>query len=37
MIFSKTIVGFIISKEGKVMDLEKVEALGYMLAPITPQ
>jgi hypothetical protein len=37
MIFSRTILGFIISKEGKVMDPKKVEALVNMLVPITPQ
>jgi hypothetical protein len=37
MIFSRTILGFIISKEGKVMDPKKVEALVNMPVPITPQ
>jgi hypothetical protein len=37
MIFSRAILGFIISKEGKVMDPKKVEALVNMLALITPQ
>jgi hypothetical protein len=37
MIFSRTILGFIIFKEGKVMDPKKVEALVNMLVPITPQ
>jgi hypothetical protein len=34
--FSRTILGFIMSKEGKVMDLKKVEALvnmQYLLPP----
>jgi hypothetical protein len=33
MVFSRTILGFIVSKEGKVMDLKKVEALVNMLVP----
>jgi hypothetical protein len=37
MIFSRTILGFIISKEGKVMDPKKVETLVNMPALITPQ
>jgi hypothetical protein len=37
MIFSRTILGFIISKEGKVMDPKKVEALVNMPVLITPQ
>jgi hypothetical protein len=36
MVFSGTILGFIVSKEGKVMDPKKVVALVYMLIPITP-
>jgi hypothetical protein len=36
MVFSRTILGFIMSKEGKSMDLKKVEALINMLIPITP-
>jgi hypothetical protein len=36
MVFSKTILGFIVSKEGKVMDPKKVEALVNMLIPTTP-
>jgi hypothetical protein len=36
MVFSRTILGFIVSKKGKVMDLRKVEALVKMLVPITP-
>jgi hypothetical protein len=34
---SKTILGFIISKEGKTFDLKKIEALVKMLMPKTPQ
>ncbi len=37
MVFSGTILGFIVSKEGKVMDLKKVKALVYMPIPTTPQ
>jgi hypothetical protein len=33
MVFSRTILGFIVSKEGKVMDLKKVEALVNMQIP----
>jgi len=36
MVFSKTILGFIVSKEGKVMDPKKVEALVNMLVSTTP-
>jgi hypothetical protein len=37
-VFLGTILGFIVSKEGKVMDPKKVEALvKNMLVPITPQ
>ncbi len=36
MVFSITILGFIVSKESKVMDLKKVEALINMLVPPTP-
>jgi hypothetical protein len=37
MVFSGTILGFIVSKEGKIMDPKKVEALVDMLVPITPK
>ncbi len=37
MVFSRTILSFIISKEGKVMDSKKVEALENMPVPTTPQ
>jgi hypothetical protein len=37
MVFSRTILGFIVSKEGKVMDPKKVEALVNMLVLTTPQ
>jgi hypothetical protein len=36
MVFSRTILGFIMSKEGKVMDPKKVEALMNMPVPTTP-
>jgi hypothetical protein len=36
MVFSGTILGFIVSKEGKVMDPKKVEALVNMQVPTTP-
>jgi hypothetical protein len=36
MVFLKTILGFIMSKKGKIMDPKKVEALANMLVPITP-
>jgi hypothetical protein len=37
MVFSRTILGFIVSKEGKVMDPKKVETLVHMPIPTTPQ
>ena len=37
MVFLGTILSFIVSKEGKVMDPKKVEAFVNMLVPITPQ
>jgi hypothetical protein len=37
MVFLGIILSFIISKEGKVMDPKKVEALVNILVPITPQ
>jgi hypothetical protein len=37
MVFSKTIIGFIVFKEGKVMDTKKVEALINIPIPITLQ
>jgi hypothetical protein len=36
MVFSKTILGFIVLKEDKVMDPKKVEALVNMLVPTNP-
>jgi hypothetical protein len=36
MVFSKIVLSFIMSKEGKVMDPKKVEALINMLIPINP-
>jgi len=37
MVFLVTILGFIVSKEGKVMDLKKVEVLVNMILFITSQ
>jgi hypothetical protein len=37
MVFSGTILGFLVFKENKVMDSKKVEALVSMPIPITPQ
>ncbi len=37
MVFLGTILGFIVSKEGKVMDPKKVEALINMLVATTPK
>ncbi len=37
MVFSRTILRFIVSKKGKVMDPKKVEVLVNMPIPITPQ
>jgi hypothetical protein len=37
MVFSRTILGFIVSKEGKTLDLKKIEALVKMPIPKTPQ
>jgi len=36
MVFLKTILGFIVSKENKVMGLKNVEALTNMLVLTTP-
>jgi hypothetical protein len=36
MVFSGTILNFLVSKEGKVMDPKKVEALVNMLVLTTP-
>jgi hypothetical protein len=36
MVFSGTILGFIMFKENKVMDPKKVETLVNMPIPITP-
>jgi hypothetical protein len=36
MVFSGTILSFIVSKEGKVMDCKKVKALGNMSIFTTP-
>ncbi len=37
MVFSGTILGFTVSKEGKIMDPKKVKALINMPIPTTPQ
>jgi hypothetical protein len=37
MVFSRTILGFIVSTKGKVMDPKKVETLVNMLVPTTLQ
>jgi hypothetical protein len=37
MVFLGTILGFIMFKEGKVMDPKEVEALINMLVPTIPQ
>ncbi len=37
MVFLGIVLGFIVSKEGKIMDPKKVEALVNMLVPTTPQ
>jgi hypothetical protein len=37
MVFSRTILCFIMSKDGKVMGLKKVEALVNMQVPTTPR
>jgi hypothetical protein len=36
MVFSRNILGFIMSKEGKVMDLKKVEAFINISIPTNP-
>jgi hypothetical protein len=37
MVFSRLILRFIIFKEGKILDLEKVQAIMNMLVPTNPQ
>ncbi len=37
MVFSRLILGFIISKEGKIPYLKKVEAIANIPTPINPQ
>jgi hypothetical protein len=37
MVCSRTILGFIVSTEGKILDPKKIEALVKMLVPKTPQ
>jgi hypothetical protein len=36
MVFSRTILGFIVSKEGEIVDPKKVKSLVNMLVPTTP-
>jgi hypothetical protein len=37
MVFSRLIVRFTISKEGKILDPKKVQAIVNMLVPTNPQ
>jgi hypothetical protein len=37
MVFSRSILGFIISKEGKIPNPKKVQIIVNMLIPISPQ
>jgi hypothetical protein len=37
MVYCGIILGFIVSKEGKTLDLKKIETLIKMLVPKTPQ
>jgi hypothetical protein len=37
MVFLGLILGFIVSKEGKIPDLKKVQAIMNMLVPTNPQ
>ncbi len=37
MVFSRLILGSIVSKEGNIPDLKKVQAIVNMLVPINPQ
>jgi len=37
MVFSRTILGFIVSKERKTLNHNKIEAIVNMLVPTTPQ
>ncbi len=36
MVFSGLILGFIVSKEGKILDLKKVQTIVNMLIPTNP-
>jgi hypothetical protein len=36
MVFSKMILGFIVSKEGKLLDPKKIQAIVQMPIPINP-
>jgi len=36
MVFSKLILGFIVSKEGKIPNLKKVQAIVNILIPTNP-
>jgi hypothetical protein len=37
MVFSRLILGFIVSKKGIILDLKKVQAIINMLVPTNPQ
>jgi hypothetical protein len=37
MVFSRLILGFIVSKEGKILDLKNVQAIVNMLIPTNPK
>ncbi len=37
MVFSRMILGFIVSKEGKLLNPKKIQAIIQMLVPINPQ
>jgi hypothetical protein len=36
MVFSALILGFIVSKEGKILDLKKIQAIVNMPVPTNP-
>jgi hypothetical protein len=37
MVFSRMILGFIVSKKGKLLDSKKIQIIGYMPPPKNPQ